>query len=87
VAVERCAAPTDEAGGASSAVRPFVPASWAIASLSAMTFGSDTGRPKPVPFCLALIRDSATLMKLTTDQSNSRYESGCHGYPEFSIPG
>jgi hypothetical protein len=36
---------------------------------------------------LGVLRDSAPLMELSTDQSNSRYENSCNSYPEFRIHG
>lgn len=36
---------------------------------------------------LGVLRDSATLMELAADQSNSRYENSCNSYPKFRIHG
>ena len=49
VAVEGCAAPADEAGGVFRGGSLRAGHAWAVVSLSAMTIGSDTGRPKRVP--------------------------------------
>jgi hypothetical protein len=45
----------------------FTPgASWAIASLSARTIGSATGRPKQVPFCLVAAMPAVTLSAISS---------------------
>lgn len=66
MAVERRATPPDETSGV-SAVRPRARASAAIASLSAITTGSDRGRPNRVPFARA-----AAMPALTRSTMSSR---------------
>jgi hypothetical protein len=50
-------------------------ASWAIASLSAITAGSDTGRPWRVPFCLAAAMPALTRSMISSRSYSARVAS------------
>jgi hypothetical protein len=65
--------PTSRA--ASSAVRPFERASEAIASLSAMTSGSDKGRPKRVPPCRAAAMPAFTRSTISSRSYSAKVAS------------